>query len=212
MEQQEKLKETQIKIIEAGKEVLRQKDYYETVVEEIAQRAGVAKGTIFFYFKTKENLFKEIMFSLIDEICKAIENISFYQTSPLQKLKIIYDRYIDFNIKNMKLFHSIRKVLSETEPKVEEVKQKLLNISQKILPVIEELQSGSLIKRIDSSLEITEIVPSMLLMYASAVSTMVFFYPEKIEKIKEIFWQILLHGILNEDVSVKMEMFGEDIE
>lgn len=208
MEQQETTKD---KIIEAGKEVLRQKDYYEAVVEEIAQRAGVAKGTIFFYFKTKENLFKEIMLSLIEEVSQAIEEIEYYQISPIQKLKIIYEKYIDFNIKNMKLFQSIRKVLSETEPKVEEIKQKLLSISQKILPIIEDLQRDDLIKKIASELDINEIVSSMLLMYASAVSSMVFFYPEKLSAIKEIFWQILLHGILNEDVSIKMQIFEESI-
>lgn len=202
---------TRDKIIEAGKKILRQKDYYETVVEEIAKQAGVAKGTIFFYFKTKENLFREIMLSLIEEVSQAIEEIGYYNINPLKKLKMVYDRYINFNIENMKLFQSIRKVLSETEPKVEEIKQRLLNISQKILPIIEDLQKYDLIKKIKPELDITEIVPSMLLMYASAVSSMVFFYPEKLPAIKEIFWQILLHGILNEDVSIKMQLFEEEI-
>lgn len=202
---------TRDKIIEAGKKILRQKDYHETVVEEIAKQAGVAKGTIFFYFKTKENLFREIMLSLIEEVSQAIEEIGYYNINPLKKLKMVYDRYINFNIENMKLFQSIRKVLSETEPKVEEIKQRLLNISQKILPIIEDLQKYDLIKKIKPELDITEIVPSMLLMYASAVSSMVFFYPEKLPAIKEIFWQILLHGILNEDVSIKMQLFEEEI-
>lgn len=209
MEQQDT--STKNRIIEAGKEILRQKDYYETVVEEIAQKAGVAKGTIFFYFKTKENLFREILLSLIEEVSQAIKEISYYQIDPLKKLKMIYDKYIDFNVKNMKLFQSIRKVLSETEPKVEEIKQKLLSVSQEILPIIEDLQKHDLIKKITSDLDITEIVPSMLLMYASAVSSMVFFYPEKLPAIREIFWQILLHGILNEDVSIKMQIFEENI-
>ncbi|MEM4368099.1 MAG: TetR/AcrR family transcriptional regulator, partial [Candidatus Anstonellales archaeon] len=161
MEHQETTKD---KIIEAGKEILRQKDYYETVVEEIAKQAGVAKGTIFFYFKTKENLFREIMLSLIEEVSQAIEEIGYYNINPLKKLKMVYDRYINFNIENMKLFQSIRKVLSETEPKVEEIKQRLLNISQKILPIIEDLQKYDLIKKITPELDITEIVPSMLLM------------------------------------------------
>ncbi|MCX7716764.1 MAG: TetR/AcrR family transcriptional regulator, partial [Endomicrobia bacterium] len=65
--QEEKSKETYNKIIQAGKDILNKKDYYEAVVEEIAQLAGVAKGTVFFYFKTKENLFREILFSLVDE-------------------------------------------------------------------------------------------------------------------------------------------------
>lgn len=211
MEQKEKTKQTHDKIIEAGKQILNQKDYYEAVVEEIAQAAGVSKGTVFFYFKTKENLFREILLSLVDELSGMIEKIVSQKLHPLEKLKNIYDTYIEFQLKNMKLFHSIRKALAETEPKVEEMKNRLFQISQKILPLIEELHSKGLIKKIEPSLGFIEVVPSMLLMYASAVTSAVFFYPEKISQIKEIFWKILLHGILNEDVSIKMEIFNEKV-
>lgn len=212
MEQQEKVtKETYLRIIQAGKEVLNEKDYYEAVVEEIAQRASVAKGTVFFYFNTKENLFREILLSLIDDLCLIIDQIVTCEMTPVKKLKKIYDAFIDFQLKNIKLFHAVRKALSEAEPKLEVVKQKLLEISKKILPLVEEMFKEGLIKRIEPQLDFVEVVPSMLLMYASAVSSAVFFYPEKIQQIKEIFWKILLHGILNEDISIKMEVFNEDI-
>ncbi|MCX7716022.1 MAG: TetR/AcrR family transcriptional regulator [Endomicrobia bacterium] len=70
-----KSKETMEKIIQAGRYVLNQKDYYEAVVEEIAAVAGIAKATVFFYFKTKENLFKQILYSLIKDIYILIEKI-----------------------------------------------------------------------------------------------------------------------------------------
>ncbi|GEM_PF-1838293 len=206
-------KETYNKIIQAGKEILNKKDYHETVVEEIAQLAGVAKGTIFFYFKTKEGLFREILLSLLseleEEINKILEDI---KLQALKKLKKVYDTYIDFQIKNMNLFIAIRKELAKEEaiPKIEEIKEKLQKLAQKLLPVIEEMFKKGLIKRFDPSVELVEVVPSMLLAYASAVSSMVYFYKDKIDKLKEIFWQILLHGILNEDVSINMLIFSEE--
>ncbi|MCS7152233.1 MAG: TetR/AcrR family transcriptional regulator [Endomicrobia bacterium] len=212
MEQQDKTtRETYIKILQAGKEVLNQKDYYEAVVEEIAQKAQVAKGTVFFYFKTKENLFREILLSLIDDLCVIIDSVLVKQTSPIEKLKNIYDEFIEFQLKNVKLFHGVRKALADVEPKVDVVKQKLLDITRKILPLVDEMFRKGLIKKIDTSLDFVEIAPSMLLMYASAVSSAVFFYPEKLKEIKEVFWKILLHGILNEDVSIKMEVFNEQV-
>jgi len=206
-------KETFNKIIQAGKEILNKKDYHETVVEEIAQLAGVAKGTIFFYFKTKEGLFREILLSLLseleEEINKILEDV---KLQALKKLKKVYDTYIDFQIKNMNLFIAIRKELAKEEaiPKIEEIKEKLQKLAQKLLPVIEEMFKKGLIKRFDPSVELVEVVPSMLLAYASAVSSMVYFYKDKIDKLKEIFWQILLHGILNEDVSINMLIFSEE--
>jgi AcrR family transcriptional regulator len=206
-------KETYFKIIQAGKEILSKKDYHETVVEEIAQLAGVAKGTIFFYFKTKEGLFKEILLSLLTELEEEINKIlDDVKLQALQKLKKVYDTYIDFQIKNMNLFIAIRKELAkeETFSKIEEIKDKLQKLSQKLLPVIEEMFKKGLIKKFDPSVELIEVTPSMLLAYASAVSSMVFFYKDKIEKLKEIFWQILLHGILNEDVSINMLIFNNE--
>lgn len=210
-EKESKSKETMKKIISAGREILNKKDYYEAVVEEIAQHAGVAKATVFFYFKTKEALFKEILLSLIDELCELIDSIVSAKESSLDKLKKIYDVYIEFQMKNMKLFHSIRKALSDVEPKVGEIKEKLLQIGQKIIPLVEDMFNRGLIKKIEPGVDFIEIVPSMLLMYASAVSSAVFFYPEKLQQIKEVFWKILLHGILNEDVSIKMEVFNEKV-
>lgn len=207
MEIEERSRETYNKILQAGREVLNKKDYHEAVVEEIAHLAGVAKGTVFFYFKTKENLFKEIMLSLLDELNTSIEGILANVLPPLKKLKKIYDYYIEFNLRNMQILMSIRKQLLHVEPKVEEIKEKLSQLSRKILPLVEEMFKAGLIKKIAVSVDLTEVVSSMLLMYASAVSSMVFFYPDRVNELKEIFWEILLHGILNEDVSIEMLVF-----
>ncbi len=209
----EQEKDTYAKIIQAGKEILTKKDYHETVVEEIAQRAGVAKGTIFFYFKTKEGLFKEILLSLLNELEESLTKIlEDVKLRAIEKLKSVYDTYIDFQIKNMNLFLAIRRELIKEEPvpRVEAIKEKLQKLTQKMLPIIEEMFKKGLIKKFDPTIELTEIVPSMILAYASAVSSMVYFYKDKIDKLKEIFWQILLHGILNEDVSINMLIFNKE--
>lgn len=209
-QQEEKSKQTYNKIIQAGREILNKKDYYETVVEEIAQHAGVAKGTIFFYFKTKENLFREILFSLIDELTSSLDEILLSKEHPLIKLKKLYDRYVEFNLQNMNLFMTIRKQLISAEPKTEEIKQRLESISKKLLPLVEEMFNKGLVKRMNPKIDIMEIIPSMILMYTSAVSSMVFFYKDKVNEIKEIFWNILLHGMLNEDISIEMLVFNNE--
>ncbi len=208
--QEDKSRQTYNRIIQAGREILNKKDYYETIVEEIAQHAGVAKGTIFFYFKTKENLFREILFSLIDELTNSLDEILSSKEHPLVKLKKLYDRYIEFNLQNMNLFMTIRKQLISTEPKTEEIKQKLEFIAKKLLPLVEEMFNKDLIKRMNPDVDIMQIIPSMILMYTSAVSSMVFFYKDKVNEIKEIFWNILLHGMLNEDVSIEMLVFNDE--
>ena len=43
-------------ILQAAEEVLTEKGYYETSIDEIAARVGIAKGTVYLHFPSKEDL------------------------------------------------------------------------------------------------------------------------------------------------------------
>ena len=48
-------------LLQAALELFVDKGYAATRVEEVAQRAGVSKGTLFLYFASKEDLFKAVV-------------------------------------------------------------------------------------------------------------------------------------------------------
>lgn len=56
-----KLTEKQIRIIQAAVEIFAEKGYAASSTSEIAQRAGVAEGTIFRHYKTKKDLLISIV-------------------------------------------------------------------------------------------------------------------------------------------------------
>jgi AcrR family transcriptional regulator len=58
---QVKADEVRRRLFQAGAELLAAKGYHATSVAEIAQRAGVAKGTFFLYFPTKDALVTELV-------------------------------------------------------------------------------------------------------------------------------------------------------
>ena len=64
-------------ITEAALEAFAEKGYAATKVDEVAKRAGVSKGLLYLYFKTKEDLFKAVIRSFlsprIDALIKNIE-------------------------------------------------------------------------------------------------------------------------------------------
>ncbi|WP_329384145.1 TetR/AcrR family transcriptional regulator [Anaerofustis butyriciformans] len=62
-------KEKQDKIINAAIEVFSKNDYKNAVTEEIAYKAEISKGLLFYYFKNKKTLY----LFLIDNIIKIIE-------------------------------------------------------------------------------------------------------------------------------------------
>ena len=64
-------------ITEAAMEAFAEKGYAATKVEDVAKRAGVSKGLLYLYFKTKEELFKAVIRSVvvpkIDELTEIID-------------------------------------------------------------------------------------------------------------------------------------------
>lgn len=65
-------------ITEAALHAFAQKGYAATKVEDVAKRAGVSKGLLYLYFKTKEELFKAVIRSFvvprIDELTAIIDS------------------------------------------------------------------------------------------------------------------------------------------
>lgn len=61
-------------LLEAAIDVFAQRGYSATRVEDVARRAGVAKGTVYVYFKDKEALFQEAVRHLIGPTVERIEH------------------------------------------------------------------------------------------------------------------------------------------
>ena len=67
------------RILESALSVFARKGFYNAKVSEIAQAAGVADGTIYLYFKSKDNLlislFEDRMSWLIQRLAAELEPI-----------------------------------------------------------------------------------------------------------------------------------------
>lgn len=65
-------------ITDAAFQVFAEKGYAPARVEEVAKRAGVSKGLLYLYFRTKEELFKAVIRSFVirrvDALLVAVEN------------------------------------------------------------------------------------------------------------------------------------------
>jgi len=63
------------KIMDSAIKILNQKEYYKCPIDEIARKAGVAKGTVYLYFKSKEDLYFSVLINLIDKVIDIAENV-----------------------------------------------------------------------------------------------------------------------------------------
>lgn len=75
------MNKTKRKIFETSMELFAKKGYEATSVEEITSVVGVAKGTLYYHFSTKE----EIFYFLVEEGMKLLKNSIAIKTSKLEK-------------------------------------------------------------------------------------------------------------------------------
>ena len=60
------------RIMRATERLFESRRYHEITVSEIAERAGVAKGTVYCYFADKEELFFQTVIAGYDEMCETL--------------------------------------------------------------------------------------------------------------------------------------------
>lgn len=81
-------------ITDAAFEVFARKGYSRARVEEVAKKAGVSKGLLYVYFRTKEELFKAVIRSVVvrrvDALLQAVE------TTELSSEEFIRGPLLDF--------------------------------------------------------------------------------------------------------------------
>lgn len=90
-DEEEKMTDKQIKIIQAAVEIFAEKGYSATSTNEIAQKAGVAEGTIFRHYKTKKELLISIVVPMMSRLVAPFVMRDFHKV-----LDSPYERFDDF--------------------------------------------------------------------------------------------------------------------
>jgi len=94
------------RILEAAKAAFSERGFDGVSMEEIAQRAGVRKPLIYYYFPSKEVLFEEVWNRALEElenhIFKEVEDENYY----VKKIKKFLRAYIDF-VTSRKVFSRV---------------------------------------------------------------------------------------------------------
>jgi TetR/AcrR family transcriptional regulator len=73
-------------IAQAAKEVFAERGYQRATLEEIAQRAGMSKATIYLYFRNKDDLFLHVVEELVNTVMAATAQEAATAKPPLEKL------------------------------------------------------------------------------------------------------------------------------
>jgi len=98
-------------IIRVAANLFSQKSYHDVTMDQIAEKVGVAKGTIYLYFESKENLYLEILEETYEEIESILEKEIAKKDPAPQKLKKMLMLIFKFYLENL----DVLRILSRDE-------------------------------------------------------------------------------------------------
>jgi len=101
-----------LEMLEAAERVFIRKGFHATTVEEIAQEAEFAVGTIYNFFDSKEGLYHEVIERFARDFVKAFEDNVMSTTDPQQALETL----IDLRLGHFAAHRDFFRVFLETSP------------------------------------------------------------------------------------------------
>ena len=83
------------KILEAAMKIFSTKGVAKTRMTDIAEAAGIGKGTIYEYFRSKEEIFSASFYHLFEKIDQLIASRIYKVTNPEEKIRVFFNAYIE---------------------------------------------------------------------------------------------------------------------
>lgn len=111
-------------ILNAAFEEFSSRGYEATRLDDVAQRAGIAKGTVYLYFKNKEMLFRAVLRSQITHVLTDFEQFTRSSSaSPEEMVRELLSRHYSHLVQNSKARSIVRLLVAESRkfPKLSEI-------------------------------------------------------------------------------------------
>ncbi len=122
-------------ILTAAEELFKNHGYVNTTVEAIIQRVGVAKGTFYYYFKSKENILDALVHEIVDQRYEEYKKIADdSKIRAIDKMRLMLRGDNQFSEKENNLMENLHR------PENRELHERInIEIVLKIAPVFAEV-------------------------------------------------------------------------
>jgi len=162
-------------IRDAAVKVFAAKGYHAATVSEVAEVANVGKGTVYFYYASKEDLLLEILVYHFDQMMSVIERIEQVELAPEQAVQVV----IADSIRRLKENPDLFKIM-EQQPLLyhDRVKERFETLFGQMVDRIAELLAAGIEQGFIRACD-TRAVASVLLSTAISFPLYLSLYPDK---------------------------------
>ena len=127
-------------ILDAARSLLFEKGLTATSINQIARRAELGVGTIYFYYKNKEELFAALQEEGLELLGKQIRETCDRKKTPMEKLRAMAHVYIDFSHNYKEYFDIISFFLASPDIMFtsKALKQEVDQLGDNIISIVQE--------------------------------------------------------------------------
>jgi AcrR family transcriptional regulator len=94
--QPDRTQERRQQIMEAALTCFARKGYHKTTMDDIVAESGLSKGTLYWYFENKDDLFVSLVTSFFLEMRQDIDVVLKQQTSASDKLRMVTNEFVGY--------------------------------------------------------------------------------------------------------------------
>lgn len=141
------MNKTKRAIFESAIKVFSKSGYDGATVDDIAANAGVAKGTLYYHFKSKEEIFRFIITEGMEVIKEELQNVMDKDEDALSKLKNLCRVQLNLVYENKDFFKVIMSQIWGQELRQSELRDILDRYIQRIEEYVKEAIEAGVIKK-----------------------------------------------------------------
>lgn len=182
------------KILEAAAELFSTRHYHEVMMDDIAKLISVAKGTVYNYFASKEELYFTIMHTKMESLLSILKQNVESEKNSIDSLRAFVTNLYLFMVMHRKFFLIYqRETLNKQNTFCEDLLSQEKQIKQIILQIISKGETEGVFRKVDEEFAISLIFGSIY----GAVQTGILnkSSDESIAKEKEAVFDFILHGL-----------------
>lgn len=105
---------TRLELLAAGRRLFAEQGLYEARIEDVSLSAGVAKGTLYGYFRSKEELAYEVVSLGFHDLQRQVRASLGRTVQPAERIERMLKAHVEFFSRNpdlLRVFHQMRGVL-----------------------------------------------------------------------------------------------------
>lgn len=128
-------------ILKSARKLFFEKGFKSVTVESIAKKAELSKGAVYLHFKSKDEIYTQILLEDIDKFHKRVSGLFGNGSSASAILFRLSDIYVDFFLKDTELFRILMTFMLNANHRnlPEEVENHIIKTTNKTIDIIEKI-------------------------------------------------------------------------